>query len=63
MKKAFTLVEVILSVSFISIMLASIIFGYMTILKLEIKAKAKVYNTFKEVNEISKKNYITEIEF
>jgi hypothetical protein len=43
-------------------MFVTIIFGYSTILKLEIKTKEKIYKTLKEVNEISKKQYITDIE-
>jgi hypothetical protein len=55
----FSMVEVILSVTFFGILFASIIFGFSTIVKLEVKTKEKIYKTFSELNETSKKYYIT----
>jgi hypothetical protein len=60
LNKSFSLVEVILSVSFLSMMFASIIFGYSTILKVEIKTKERIYKTFNDINEKSGKYFIND---
>lgn len=56
----FTLIEVIISVTIFTILFASIIWGFSTLIKLEIKAKQNIYNKINEANEISKKYYIEE---
>ncbi|MCK4797608.1 MAG: type II secretion system protein [Spirochaetes bacterium] len=61
-KKGFSLIEVMISVSLFGIFFSSILFSYSSLIKLEIKSKEKIYEKIKSANEISKKYYIYEDE-
>ena len=58
LKDGFTLIEVIISVTIFTILFASIIWGFATLIKLEIKSKENIYNKIKETDEIIQKHYI-----
>ena len=60
--KGFSLIEVIIGLSLFSIFFISILFSFSSLIKLEIKAKQKIYKEIKATNEISKKYYILQDE-
>lgn len=53
--KAYSLVEVIIAVTLFTIMFGYEIYCLYSIINLEIKTKANIYNALEEVNIISKK--------
>lgn len=55
---AFSLIDVIIGVTIFGIFFSSILFGFSSLVKLEIKSKNKIYKSIEAVNEISKKYYI-----
>ncbi len=54
----YTLVEVIVGITILTVFLTSIIFGYSSIVRMEIKKTERIYKSVKDVDEISKKYYI-----
>lgn len=60
LKNGYTLIEVIISVTIFTIIFSSIIWGFSTLIKLEIKSKDNIYNKIKEADEIVKKYFIEE---
>lgn len=55
---AFSLVEIILSVTLISIFFSSIFFGFFSIIKIENVTKIMVYKEMDKLNTITEKFYI-----
>jgi prepilin-type N-terminal cleavage/methylation domain-containing protein len=59
-KNGFTLIEVIISVTIFTILFTSIIWGFVTLIKLEIKSRENIYKKIKETDEIIQKYFIEE---
>ena len=55
---AFTLIEVIIGVSLFSVFIVSIIWGFITLVKLEVKSKQKIYEHIQKTNQLSEEYYI-----
>lgn len=60
LKNGFTLIEVIISVTIFTILFTSIIWGFATLIKLEIKSRENIYKKIKETDEIIQKYFIDE---
>ena len=58
LSKGFTLIEVLIGVSIFTIFITSIIWGFITLIKLEIKSKQKIYEQIEKTNSISEEYYI-----
>ena len=59
-KNGYSLIEVIISVAIFTIIFTSIIWGFSTLIKLEIKSRENIYNKINETDEIIKKYFIEE---
>ncbi len=60
--KGFSLIDVVISITIFTIFMTSIVFCYISLIKLEDKSINKIYKKVNANNEISKKFYIKEIE-
>jgi prepilin-type N-terminal cleavage/methylation domain-containing protein len=56
--KGFTMIEVMIGVSIFTIFITSIIWGFMTLIKLEIKSKQNIYEHIQKTNTLSEEYYI-----
>ena len=54
----FSLVEVIIAITLISIFLSGIFFGFSTMIRIENISKNKIYEKYDEINYISERYYI-----
>jgi Tfp pilus assembly protein PilE len=58
MKEGFSLVDVILGVTFFSIFFSILLTGFSTLVQRQEKVKMEVYNVLEKTNEISETYYI-----
>jgi prepilin-type N-terminal cleavage/methylation domain-containing protein len=58
LSEGFTLIEVLIGVSLFTVFMTSIVWGYITLVKLEIKSKQKIYEHQGKINSLSEKYYI-----